>query len=114
VHVLHADLGGLPVTGLAAIFEEHLNQQLSQQPTPAGLPAGFRYCAVATWTTTNGLWISYSAQPTALAPLPLGREDAGLARDSWLQRLEPDPGPASALADLPSSSGSSASARRPQ
>jgi hypothetical protein len=114
VHVLHADLGGLSVTGLAAMFEEHLNQQLSQQPAPAGLPAGFHYCAVATWTTTNGLWISYSAQPTALAPRPRGREDAGLARNSWLQELEPDPGSASALADLPSSSGFSASARRPQ
>ncbi|MBX5456646.1 MAG: hypothetical protein IRZ31_07070 [Thermogemmatispora sp.] len=77
VHVLHADLGGLPVTGLAAIFEERLNQQLSQQPAPAGLPAGFRYCAVATWTTTNGLWISYSAQPTALRPSLLAERTPG-------------------------------------
>lgn len=66
VHVLRADLGGLPVTGLAALFEERLNQQLVEQPAPAGLPAGFRYCATATWTTPSGLWISYSAQPLAL------------------------------------------------
>ncbi|WP_052889124.1 hypothetical protein [Thermogemmatispora carboxidivorans] len=73
MRVLRADLGGLPVTGLAALLEERLNQQLAQQPAPTGLPAGFRYCATATWTTPNGLWISYSAQPTALhRSLPSG------------------------------------------
>jgi hypothetical protein len=66
VHLLHADLGGLPVTGLVALFEGRLNEQLAQQPAPTGLPSAFLYCAQATWTTTSGLLVSYSAQPTAL------------------------------------------------
>nr|BBH91851.1 hypothetical protein KTA_00500 [Thermogemmatispora argillosa] len=76
VHLLHADWGGLPVTWLAAPLEARLNELLTRQPAPAGLPSGFRYCAVAARTTADALWITYSAEPTALRPLPADRRQA--------------------------------------
>ncbi|MBX5448488.1 hypothetical protein [Thermogemmatispora sp.] len=65
VHLLHADLGGLPLTWLALPLETRLNELLTRQPAPTGLPSGFRYCTVAVHTTADALWISYRAEPTA-------------------------------------------------
>lgn len=61
LHVLHADLQGIPVTNIAASFEEQINQQLSQ--SNSALPAGFTYCAIQVRTEAQALIVSYSATP---------------------------------------------------
>jgi hypothetical protein len=61
MHVLHADLQGVPVTNIAASFEEQINQQLSQ--SNSALPAGFTYCAIRVRTEAQALIVSYSATP---------------------------------------------------
>jgi hypothetical protein len=61
VHILHANLGSIPVTGFAATFEGQINQQLMSQPS--SLPSGFRYCASGVSATATSLLIAYSAQP---------------------------------------------------
>jgi hypothetical protein len=62
MHVVHADIGSIPVTGFVNIFESNINSQLSTKPT--GLPSGFTYCAVGVHTETGGMFVSYSATPT--------------------------------------------------
>ena len=61
VHVLHADFGGVTVTGFAATFEGQIDQQLEMKP--GGLPAGFQYCATNVRTKPQGLFLTYSAMP---------------------------------------------------
>ncbi|MDQ6660855.1 MAG: hypothetical protein M3Z24_07810 [Chloroflexota bacterium] len=60
IHVLHADLGGIPVTGFVGLFESQVNQQL--QLKTDGLPKGFTYCMVAVRTDPKGLFITMSAK----------------------------------------------------
>jgi hypothetical protein len=61
VHVLHADLSGIPVTSFVASFESQINQQLLAKPT--NLPQGFTYCNTGVHTDPSGLFIIYSATP---------------------------------------------------
>ncbi len=61
VHVLHADMGGIPVTGFVALFEDQINEQL--QVKPADLPQGFKYCATDVRTESHQLFVTYSATP---------------------------------------------------
>lgn len=61
MHVVHADVGSIPVTGFMNIFESNINSQLSTKPT--GLPAGFTYCTVGVHTETGGMFVNYSATP---------------------------------------------------
>ena len=62
MHVLHADLQGIAVTGFVANFEGQVNQQLQAKPT--NLPKGFVYCATAVRTDPKGAFVTYSATPT--------------------------------------------------
>jgi hypothetical protein len=62
VHVLHADLGGMPITGFVASFEDNINQQLHFGT--AGLPPGFAYCTTGVRTGAQGLSLILSATPT--------------------------------------------------
>ncbi|HEV2583298.1 MAG TPA: hypothetical protein VGT44_20730 [Ktedonobacteraceae bacterium] len=64
VHVVHADLSGIPVTGLAQTFESQTNQQLAQKPS--GLPKDFQYCASSVRTEPGGIFVAYSATPLAM------------------------------------------------
>lgn len=64
IHVVHADLSGIPVTGFTPTFESQINRQLSTKPT--GLPSGFNYCATAVRTQTDGMFVTYAAIPVAL------------------------------------------------
>jgi hypothetical protein len=64
VHVVHADLSGIPVTGLAQTFEAQTNQQLAQNPS--GLPKGFKYCASSVRTQPGGMFVTYSATPLSM------------------------------------------------
>ncbi len=61
VHVVHADVGSIPVTGFVSMFETEINSQLRAKPQ--GLPTGFTYCTVGVRTETGGLFVSYSATP---------------------------------------------------
>jgi len=61
VHVIHADLSSIPVTGFVSTFESSINQQLQQKPT--SLPLGFQYCATGVSTQPAGLSLTYSAVP---------------------------------------------------
>ena len=61
VHVLHADMGGIPVTGFVALFENQINEQL--QVKPQDLPQGFKYCATNVRTEHQQLLLTYSAKP---------------------------------------------------
>jgi len=61
MHVLHADMGGIPVTGFVATFEGKINQDLKVNPD--GLPKGFTYCTVAVRTDPKGMFVTYSAKP---------------------------------------------------
>jgi hypothetical protein len=63
VHVLHADMGGIPVTGFASSFEAQIDQQL--QLNANDLPQGFTYCSTSVQTETNALSVSISATPVA-------------------------------------------------
>ncbi len=62
MHVLHADLQGIAVTGFVANFEGQVNQQLQVKPT--NLPKGFVYCATAVRTDPKEVFVTYSATPT--------------------------------------------------
>jgi hypothetical protein len=64
IHVVHAGLSGIPVTGFAQIFESRINQRLAQNPS--GLPKGFKYCATAVRTEPDALFVTYSAVPLSL------------------------------------------------
>lgn len=61
VHVTHADLSSIPVTGFVSAFETSINQQLQQKP--GDLPQGFQYCATSVSTQPAGLLLTYSAIP---------------------------------------------------
>jgi hypothetical protein len=63
VHLLHADLSGIPIpaTLLASAFEKELNQQLQVDVT--NLPHGFVYCTTGVRTEPEGLFVIYSATP---------------------------------------------------
>ncbi len=61
IHVVHADLSTIPVTGFAALFESNINQQLQEKPT--SLPQGFQYCATSVSTQAAGMFLTYSAIP---------------------------------------------------
>lgn len=61
VHITHADLSGIPVTGFVQTFEGNINSQLQQKP--AGLPQGFTYCTSAVRTEPAGMFITYTAIP---------------------------------------------------
>lgn len=71
IHVFHADLGGIPVTGFAPAFESQVNKQLSQKPT--GLPKGFKYCATGVRTEPAGMFVTYSATPLSMDWAPARR-----------------------------------------
>ena len=62
VHVTHADLSSIPVTGFVSAFESNINEQLQEKPT--SLPLGFQYCATSVSTQPAGLLLTYSAIPT--------------------------------------------------
>jgi hypothetical protein len=61
LHILHADVGGVPATGLASSFEDHINQQLHFNV--ADLPTGFTYCATNVRTESGALIVDFSATP---------------------------------------------------
>jgi uncharacterized protein YbbC (DUF1343 family) len=61
MHVLHADLDGVPATGMVSSFEGSINQQL--QFNVADLPKGFTYCAIAVQTEPGALVVDFSATP---------------------------------------------------
>lgn len=61
IHVVHADLSSIPVTGFVQKFETSVNQQFQQKPT--SLPQGFQYCATGVNTQPGALFITYSAIP---------------------------------------------------
>jgi hypothetical protein len=62
LHVIQADLQGLPITAFAQSFEGQINDQMQLKPT--GLPAGFNYCVSNVHTEPDGLYLTYSATPT--------------------------------------------------
>jgi hypothetical protein len=64
VHVVSANLSGIPVTGFVEAFESNINEQLQQKPS--GLPTGFQYCATNVRTQPDGLFVTYSATPVAV------------------------------------------------
>jgi hypothetical protein len=61
IHIIHADLNGIPVTGFVQVFESKINQQLTKQPS--GLPKGFHYCATGVRTQSDAVFVFYSAMP---------------------------------------------------
>lgn len=63
VHVLHADLGGIPMTGFASLFEGQINSQIHVNTSK--LPAGFTYCTSGVRTDPQGVYVTYSVQPVA-------------------------------------------------
>lgn len=63
VHILHADLNGIVVTGLTTNFEKQINREL--QVKMSQLPQGFTYCTVGVRTNPQALSIIYSAVPNA-------------------------------------------------
>ncbi len=70
VHILHADLNGIAVTGLVSAFENQINQELRVKVSE--LPQGFTYCTVGVRTDPQGLFVVYAvtsiASPTAKIP----------------------------------------------
>ena len=61
IHVLQADLGGIPITGFVLLFEDQVNQQVQSKPTT--LPAGYAYCETSVRTDPQGLYLTVSAKP---------------------------------------------------
>ena len=61
VHLIHADLGNIPVTNFTQNYEDQINQQI--QLKSSDLPSGFTYCAISVHTQSNALSIVYSAMP---------------------------------------------------
>jgi hypothetical protein len=70
VHILKADFGNIPITGLAALFEDKINQQL--KPKSNTLPSNIEYCIVNVRTDPTGLFATLKLVfPTAsLSPAP--------------------------------------------
>lgn len=61
IHVTHADLSSIPVTGFVSSFESNINEQFRQKPT--SLPQGYSYCATGVTTQPTGMFLTYSAIP---------------------------------------------------
>jgi hypothetical protein len=61
IHVTHADLNSIPVTGFVSTFESNVNEQFQQKPT--SLPQGFQYCTTSVSTQPAGMLLTYSAIP---------------------------------------------------
>jgi hypothetical protein len=61
IHILQANLAGIPITGFVATFEDQVNQQLQSKPTT--LPSGFVYCETGVRTDPQGLYLTVSAKP---------------------------------------------------
>ena len=61
IHLIHADLGNIPVTDFAQNYEDQINQDI--QLKSSDLPSGFNYCATSIHTQSNTLSIVYSATP---------------------------------------------------
>ncbi len=61
VHLIHADLGDIPVTDFAQNYEDQINQDI--QLKSSDLPSGFNYCATSVHTQSNALSIVYTATP---------------------------------------------------
>lgn len=61
VHILHADLNGIAITGLVSTFENQINQELRVKVSE--LPSGFTYCTVGVRTDPQALFVIYSAIP---------------------------------------------------
>ena len=61
MHVIHADVSKIPVTGLVSAFENSVNQQLRAK---SPLPQGFTYCATGVRTEPGAIFITYTATPT--------------------------------------------------
>ena len=59
--VVHAELGGIPVTNFVRVFESQINQEL--QVSPNNLPKGFTYCISAVRTEPAAVVVTYSATP---------------------------------------------------
>lgn len=59
VNVLHADLGGITVTGFATAFEGQVDSQI--QVNLSKLPKGFTYCTTSVRTDPQGVYVTYSA-----------------------------------------------------
>ncbi len=62
IHLIHADLGNIPVTNFAQNYEDQINQDI--QLKSSDLPSGFTYCATGVHTQPTALSIVYSATPT--------------------------------------------------
>ena len=60
MHIIHADVSQIPVTGFAQTFEGSINEQLR---TTTPLPEGFSYCVTGVRTQPEGMFITYSATP---------------------------------------------------
>lgn len=61
VHVVHADLEGIPVTGFVSAFEGQINKQLHVDTS--NFPNGFKYCLTDVHTEPQGIFATYSATP---------------------------------------------------
>lgn len=61
VHLIHADVGNIPITDFIQRYEDQINQEI--QLKAADLPSGFTYCAIGVHTQQNALSIMYSAVP---------------------------------------------------
>jgi len=62
VHVVHADLEGIAVTGFVSTFEGQINKQLHVDTS--NFPNGFTYCLTNVRTEPQGIFATYSATPT--------------------------------------------------
>jgi hypothetical protein len=87
IHVVQADLSGIPVTGFVSSFESQINQQLAQKPT--GLPEGFQYCATGVRTTPDGMFVTYAATPLSMSRAYFLKrlDDVDYVRDTLARRV---------------------------
>ena len=79
VHILKTDFGNIPITGLAALFEDKINRQL--KPKSNTLPGNIEYCIVNVRTDPTGLFVTLNVVfPTpSLSPLAPSSITQGLA-----------------------------------
>jgi hypothetical protein len=71
VHILKADFGNTPITGLAALFEDKINQQL--KPKSNILPGNTEYCITYVRTDPTGLFVTLNvifSTPSLSPPAP--------------------------------------------
>ncbi|MBE3558787.1 MAG: hypothetical protein IMW89_06115 [Ktedonobacteraceae bacterium] len=62
MHVVHADLSGVPTTMFVSEVETQMNRQLLNSQNQ--LPDGFTYCATGVRTAPDGIFVTYSATST--------------------------------------------------